>query len=69
MAKSDSSSDSLGNDTLGHLEDAKKGKARSFLLICKGSEVVYLKAGKKPVKPAEAAEAKKLGFKGTFTMA
>lgn len=54
----------LGEDTVDYLEDAKKGKPRSFLIICKASDVVYLKVGKKPVKPTEAAEAKSAGHKG-----
>ncbi len=54
----------LGDDTEKFLEDAKKGKPRSFLLVCKGAKVRYLAVRKKPVKKAELNEAKKLGYKG-----
>ncbi len=46
------------------LEEAKKGKPRSFLLICKGSSVKYIIVKKKAIKRSEIAEAKKLGYKG-----
>ncbi len=54
----------IGEGTTDSLEDAKKGKPRSFLLICKGSNVKYLLVKKKPIKPTEITEAKKLGYKG-----
>lgn len=54
----------LGDDTEKFLEDTKKGKSRSFLLVCKGAKVRYLALRKKPVKKAELNEAKKLGYKG-----
>lgn len=67
MARDEDDDDSLsplaeGTDKF--LEDAKKGKARSFLLVCKGTKVKYLAVRKKPVKKAELNEAKKLGYKG-----
>ncbi|MGC3967318.1 MAG: hypothetical protein QM775_08085 [Pirellulales bacterium] len=54
----------LGENTAKFLEDAKKGKARSFLLVCKGPKVVFLSVKKKPVKKNELNDAKKDGFKG-----
>lgn len=54
----------LGEDTVKFLEEAKKGKPRSFLLICKGVKLKYLLVKKKPVKKSEIADAKKLGYKG-----
>lgn len=67
MAKSDEEDNALppvGEDTGKYLEEAKKGKPRSFLLICKGTKVTYLKVKKKPVKKGELSEARKLGYKG-----
>ena len=54
----------LGEGTEKFLEDVKKGRTRSFLMICKGAKVQYLAAHKKPFKPAKAAAAKNAGFKG-----
>ena len=54
----------LGEGTLEALEDAKKGKSRNFLLICKGITPKYLLVKKKAIKKSEIAEAKKLGYKG-----
>ena len=54
----------IAEDTQKFLADAKKGKPRSFLLVCKGNKVKYLAVKKKPVKKAELAEAKKSGYKG-----
>ena len=54
----------LGEGTEKFLEDTKKGKPRSFLLICKGAKVSYLAVKKKPVKSTELSEAKKQGYKG-----
>lgn len=54
----------LGEDTVKFLEEAKKGKPRCFLLICKGVKLKYLLVKKKPVKKSEIADAKKLGYKG-----
>ncbi len=54
----------LGEDTQKFLDEAKKGKPRAFLLICKGPKVRYLKVKKKPIKKGEITEAKKLGYKG-----
>jgi hypothetical protein len=67
MARDDDDEDGLpplGEGTEGYLEDAKKGKPRCFLLVCKGAKVKYLKVKKKSVKKNEIAEAKKLGYKG-----
>ncbi len=67
MAREEDDDDSLppiGEDTVPYLEDAKKGKSRCFLLICKGTKVKYLKVKKKAIKKGEIAEAKKLGYKG-----
>lgn len=54
----------IGEDTTKFLEDAKKGKPRSFLMICKGVKLRYLLVKKKPIKKSEIADAKKLGYKG-----
>ena len=67
MPKEDDDDDSLpplGENTEKFLEDAKKGKARTFLLVCKGTKVKYLAVKKKPVKKSELNEAKKSGYKG-----
>jgi hypothetical protein len=67
MARDDDDDDGLppiGEGTEGALDDAKKGKPRCFLLICKGAKVKYLKVKKKSIKKNEIAEAKKLGYKG-----
>lgn len=67
MARDEDDDDGLppiGEGTEGHLEDAKKGKSRCFLLICKGTKVKYLKVKKKAIKKSEIAEAKKQGYKG-----
>lgn len=67
MARDEDDDDGLppiGEGTEGFLEDAKKGKPRYFLLICKGAKVKYLKVKKKAIKNSEIAEAKKLGYKG-----
>jgi hypothetical protein len=45
MAQEDDDADKLpplGDDTAKYLEDAKKGKPRSFLLVCKGAKIRYL---------------------------
>ncbi|MBN8624165.1 MAG: hypothetical protein J0M17_01620 [Planctomycetes bacterium] len=54
----------LGENTAKFLDDVKKGKSRSFLLVCKGPKVVFLSVKKKPVKKNELNDAKKDGFKG-----
>ena len=54
----------LGENTEKFLEQAKKGQARNFLLVCKGNKVKYLAVRKKPVKKNELNEAKKSGYKG-----
>ncbi len=54
----------LASDTVAYLEDVKKGKPRSFLLIAKGSKLLYLAVQKKLIKPSDIAAAKKLGHKG-----
>ncbi len=59
----------LGEDTLKFLEDAKKGKPRSFLLVCKGAKVSYLAVGKKPIKKSEAQEARNSDIRETCTSA
>ncbi len=67
MPKEDDDDDSLpplGENTDKFLEDAKKGKTRTFLLVCKGNKVKYLAVKKKPVKKSELNEAKKSGYKG-----
>jgi hypothetical protein len=45
MAQEDDDADKLpplGDDTAKYLEDAKKGKPRSFLLVCNGAKIRYL---------------------------
>lgn len=67
MARDEDDDDGLppiGEGTEDFLEDAKKGKTRCFLLICKGTKVKYLKVKKKAIKKSEIADAKKLGYKG-----
>lgn len=67
MARDEDDDDSLppiGEGTEGFLDDAKKGKSRYFLLICRGTKVKYLKVKKKAIKNSEISEAKKLGYKG-----
>ncbi len=67
MAREEDDVDSLaplGENTEKFLDDAKKGKTRTFLLVCKGNKVNYLAVKKKPVKKSELNEAKKLGYKG-----
>jgi len=54
----------LGENCDKFLDQAKKGKPRTFLLVCKGNRVKYLVVKKKPVKKSELAEAKKSGYKG-----
>lgn len=54
----------IGEGTEVFLEDAKKGKPRRFLLICKGSKVKYLRVGKKAITNSAITQAKKLGYKG-----
>ena len=67
MKKLDDDDDSLpplGENCDKFLDQAKKGKPRTFLLVCKGNRVKYLVVKKKPVKKSELAEAKKSGYKG-----
>ena len=67
MARDDDDDDSLpplGENTDKFLEQAKKGQARNFLLVCKGNKVKYLAVRKKPIKKNELNEAKKSGYKG-----
>ena len=67
MARDDDDDDSLpplGENTEKFLDQAKKGQARNFLLVCKGNKVKYLAVKKKPVKKNELNEAKKSGYKG-----
>ena len=67
MARDDDDDDSLpplGENTDRFLEQAKKGQARNFLLVCKGNKVTYLAVRKKPIKKNELIEAKKAGYKG-----
>ncbi len=62
-ADTDDSLPPLGEGTEKVLEEAKKGKPRSFLLICKGSSVKYIIVKKKAIKRSEIAEAKKQATK------
>ncbi len=67
MARDDDDDDSLpplGESTDKFLDQAKKGQARNFLLVCKGNKVKYLAVRKKPIKKNELNEAKKSGYKG-----
>ncbi len=57
----------FGEDTEKFLDDAKKGKQRHFLMVCKSQKVMYLVVKKKPVKETELVQAKKLGFKAMVT--
>ena len=60
----DDSLQPLGENCDKFLDQAKKGKPRTFLLVCKGNRVKYLAVKKKPVKKSELVEAKKSGYKG-----
>ena len=68
MARDDDDDDDglppLGENTDRFLDQAKKGQARNFLLVCKGNKVKYLAVRKKPIKKNELNEAKKAGYKG-----
>ncbi len=68
MARDDDDDDDglppLGENTDKFLDQAKKGQARNFLLVCKGNKVKYLAVRKKPIKKNELNEAKKSGYKG-----
>lgn len=67
MAKDDDDDDNLSplaENAQKYLEDAKKGKPRSFLLVCKGNKVKFLAVKKKPAKKSDLGEAKKQGYKG-----
>ncbi len=54
----------LGESTGKYLDQAKKGQARNFLLVCKGTKVKYLAVRKKPIKKIELSDARKAGYKG-----
>ncbi len=67
MARDEDDDDGLpqiGEGSQKFLDQAKKGQARNFLLVCKGNKVNYLAVRKKPVKRNELNEAKKAGYKG-----
>ncbi len=68
MARDDDDDDDglppLGENTDKFLDQAKKGQARNFLLVCKGNKVKYLAVRKKPIKKNELNDAKKSGYKG-----
>src|SRR6478752_3526904 len=51
----------LGDDTIACLEQAKKGKARKFVLVCKGAAIVSLVVYKKGSLEKYKKEAKEAG--------
>lgn len=65
MAKSESDGIELSAETIGFLEEVKKGKVRKFAMICKGTSVVSLVVYKKGNVEKRKKEAKEQG-KGQF---
>jgi hypothetical protein len=57
-------STALGPGTVKSLEDARKGKPRNFLLICKGTNALYLAVDKRTIKQSSVNEARKAGHTG-----
>ncbi len=64
MAK-EASATAMSEDSIGQLEDVKKGKPRKFAMICKGTSIVSLVVYKKGNVEARKKEAKEAG-KGQF---
>lgn len=52
---------SMSDESIGYLEDVKKGKPRKFAMICKGAEVVSLVVYKKGNVEKQKKEAKQSG--------
>ncbi len=65
MAKDDSDANELSSETIGYLEEVKKGKARKFAMICKGTSVISLVVYKKGNVEKRKKEAKEQG-RGQF---
>ncbi len=65
MAKDSSGSASMSDESIGYLEEVKKGKPRKFAMICKGTSVISLVVYKKGNVEKRKKEAKESG-KGQF---
>jgi ribosomal protein L12E/L44/L45/RPP1/RPP2 len=65
MAKETSDSAPISDDSIGYLEEVKKGKSRKFAMICKGTSVISLVVYKKGNVEKHKKEAKQTG-KGQF---
>lgn len=65
MAKVDSGAAPISEESIGYLQEAKKGKPRKFAMICKGTSVVSLVVYKKGNVEKHKKEAKQSG-KGQF---
>ncbi len=65
MAKDNSDTASMNEESVGYLEDVKKGKPRKFVMICKGTNIVSLVVYKKGNVEGRKKEAKEAG-KGQF---
>ena len=70
MAESDNEDDgipAIDNDSRDMLEsDVKKGKARKFILVCKGSQIRSLVVFKKGPYGPRINKTRKSGFRGEF---
>ena len=65
MNKSNLVGQAMAPESVGFLEDVKKGKPRKFAMICKGTSVVSLVVYKKGSIESRKKEAKESG-KGLF---
>ncbi len=65
MAKAQDGSGPISEESIGYLEDVKKGKPRKFAMICKGTTVVSLVVYRKGNVEKRRKEAKESG-KGQF---
>ena len=65
MAKDESGISAISEESIGYLEDVKKGKPRKFAMICKGTSVISLVVYKKGNVEKHKKEAKQSG-KGQF---
>jgi hypothetical protein len=65
VAKDETDGNELSAETIGYLEEVKKGKVRKFAMICKGTSVVNLVVYKKGNVEKRKKEAKEQG-KGQF---
>ena len=65
MAKDAEGPTPISEDSIGYLEEVKKGKSRKFAMICKGTSVISLVVYKKGAVEKRKKEAKESG-KGQF---